>query len=139
VYHSALLHENEMIVCCGFRGKKPINEMWSFHLDTLEWKQMSDGKLSPRSGHASGILGDCMFMFGGEGATEDGVTVENDLWTYHFASQVWEEIKIPERPPQRLGVKAASCGNQFTITCGIKVSKEWNPEEWFHDVWTLSS
>lgn len=30
IYHSAVVHDTEMIVCCGFTEKKPINDVWSY-------------------------------------------------------------------------------------------------------------
>jgi len=137
IYHTAVIYKNEMIVTAGYKEKKPTTEQWSLNLDSLEWKKLEDAPFAPRSGHCAALKGEKLLVFGGEGANDEGITCENDLWEFDIVSQKWKEIKALNGPDKRLGVKGTFIGDQFFIVGGIKVSKEWNPEAWFNDVWAF--
>jgi len=137
VYHSAVVHKNQMILFGGYRNKKPCNELWTLNLENFEWTRLEDGPLSPRSGHAVALKGDSMLIFGGEGADSKGVTCENDMWVFNIEKKTWVEKKLAKSPEKRLGCKGVVVGNRFIVIGGIKVSPEWNSEAWFQDVWSL--
>lgn len=161
VYHSAVVYKNQMILYGGYKMKKPCTELWTLNLgelsiwlilaisiDTFEWKRLEDAPLAPRSGHAAAVIGDSMYIFGGEGANDKGVTCENDFWVFNLGNltievlftvqdhRKWEEVKLETVPDKRLGSKGVALAHQFVVTGGIKVSSDWNAEAWFNDTWT---
>jgi len=139
VYHSAVVHGNEMIVCGGYVDKAPIATMWSLNLDSFAWTQLQQAPFAARSGHAAAVTGHSMFIFGGEGWNSEGCTCLNDLWVYDINSHIWEEKNLTSPPSQRLGVKGAMLEGHFVVSCGIQVSKDWNAEAWFKDLWIVTN
>ncbi len=67
--HSATYHANSrrIFVFGGENGVKQFNEMFAFDTIQLTWSKLAPNGLSPtaRHGHASAVIGDKWYIFGG--------------------------------------------------------------------------
>ena len=70
----------------GYGSGQDVNDTWSFNISTRKWTQLQcTGSVpSPRVGHAAVLVGDVMYVFGGN--TVDG-TYLGDLTALNLSSK----------------------------------------------------
>lgn len=57
---------NSIIIAYGYtQNGDYLNDMWSFNIDTSEWKRISNSLLSPRQYPSAVLIGREMYIFGG--------------------------------------------------------------------------
>jgi N-acetylneuraminic acid mutarotase len=80
-----------IITFCRFGGRGGthnfFNDTWSFHISTRKWTELQcTGSIpSPRSGHATVLIDDAMYVFGGR--TDSGETYVGDLTALNLSSK----------------------------------------------------
>jgi N-acetylneuraminic acid mutarotase len=69
----------------GHSGRHDFNDTWSFNVSTRKWTklQCTGSVPSPRAGHAAVLVGDVMYVFGGD--TIDGTNL-GDLTAFNLSS-----------------------------------------------------
>ena len=87
-----------------------------------------------RYGHASGILADQLYIFGGTSQSNGVLTSLNDLWAFNIPSQEWGQVQITSPWPQggRGWPAGVMIGRHFYIYGGAAgaVTQDlwrWNP------------
>ena len=86
--------KNEIILFGGYSEGEMLNTIYRFNIETKEINKIeSSGDLnntpSPRTGHASFIYENNLYIFGG--SIKDG-TLLNDFWKLNLESMTWEKI-----------------------------------------------
>jgi hypothetical protein len=74
----------------GTTGSSLLNDAWEFNAALDRWALLSDGKSSrsptARTGHAGGVVGSRLFVFGGQQG--DGQLL-NDAWLFDPTTAAW--------------------------------------------------
>jgi N-acetylneuraminic acid mutarotase len=96
--HTAVVYKSNMIVFGGFASSGRTNNVWIFSTDEKKWTLREQGDdprrfPCPRTGHTSCVIGDTMWVFGGQ---DDETNKLNDIWAYTITSDVWERIDCEE-------------------------------------------
>lgn len=139
--HSAVLHENKMIVFGGYDNEQGLSsDLHVLDLDTNTWERRSprgvangeineDGNLpKPRYGHSAILHDGRMFMFGGRGSKN---LVFSDLWVYSIDANQWREIVTAGGPAGRYGFASLVIGSEFFVFGGFDNTIVHN------DIWTI--
>jgi len=144
-FHTAVVHRNQMLVLGGDEANHVINDLWSFSFETLYWQQLPDPQLAPRSGHASVVIDNTMYVFGGETGSQGSFNSENDLWAYQIMEKKWQLVVVDEdfgKPIGRFGTKLVPFENKleriFFLFGGVRVcGAQWKPQDYQNDVWAF--
>jgi len=81
-----------------------------------------------RSEHSAAVLGNTMWVFGGQvytgttGAGVDLYSTTNELWAYHFLTQQWEQRSPANPPPARKDHTAVWFGHSMFIYGGVNTA-----------------
>lgn len=79
------------------------NDLWSLDLDTMTWSQIHpDSALPPTRDNVRGFMDverQELVIFGGN--RHDGTL--NDIWTWSYATNEWQEIVLPTMAPKPAG------------------------------------
>lgn len=88
--HTAVVHNNSMVVFGGYSGNSYENSVMVFDFDTMQWKQLVTKGESPsaRSAHTAVIVGSSMYIFGGW----NGNHCMNDLHELNLETCTWTLI-----------------------------------------------
>jgi len=98
---------------------------------------------TPRSGMASAVIGDKIYVAGGEAQTYEYLAAFRAFEVYDPATNRWE--KLPSMPIPRHGIAGAALGNRFHLVAGDVQSSivprpkgtEFHTEQ--HDVFEVTS
>jgi len=89
--HSAIVHQNKMVVFAGWNGRKTMNDLHEFDLETCNWKTITPkGQVMPQSrdSHCAVVYQGKMYILGGG----DGKNRLNDMYEYDIASETWTKV-----------------------------------------------
>eukprot|EP00743_Colponemidia_sp_Colp-15_P003784 GILK01004081.1.p1 GENE.GILK01004081.1~~GILK01004081.1.p1 ORF type:complete len:816 (-),score=109.19 GILK01004081.1:45-2492(-) len=88
--HTAVLHEDALLVFGGYDGRTRFNDLREFKLDSSRWVHVQGNGTLPitRFGHTAVVYGSSMFIFGGW----DGHDTLDDLFEYSIVSQTWYPV-----------------------------------------------
>jgi N-acetylneuraminic acid mutarotase len=88
--HTAVVHNNTMVVFGGYSGAGYENSAMVFDFETSQWQQLATSGECPsaRSAHTAVVVGHSMFVFGGW----NGVHCMNDLHELNFETNTWSLI-----------------------------------------------
>ena len=96
--HTATVHNGCVLVFGGFglTNTCKYNDTWSFSMETGQWVEVAaGGELpSPRSGHATFMLGDQLVVVGGVDAEHRRL---NDVHVLHMPTAQWRRLPIQVR------------------------------------------
>lgn len=108
--HSAVLWENQMIVFGGFEeeNQRFSQEAYAFDFTTRKWTELKCEGTKPqhRDFHASTVLGDKMYVFGGR-SDERGQWhssmdfYDNQIHVLDLKELKWSAPKVTNSPPGR--------------------------------------
>ncbi|KAF8499857.1 hypothetical protein F5888DRAFT_1921663 [Russula emetica] len=104
----------------GYDGQHDFNDTWSFNILTRKWTELQcTGSIpSPRAGHAAVLVGDIMYVFGGNA---DGINL-GDLTALNLSTQRWTAFQdIGPSPCGRSG-HAMACDGTRVIVLGGQLS-----------------
>ena len=102
----------------GTDGVTWFNDVWSFDPRTNSWTQLECIGYIPsaREGHASALVGDVMYVFGGR--TEDGQDL-GDLAAFRISSRRWYTFQnMGPSPSPRSGHSMTALGKSIVILAG---------------------
>jgi len=89
--HSAVVYNRNIIVFGGYRTSGRTNNIWVLNTEEKHWTLKQGGEdprrfPCPRSGHSACVMGEVMWVFGGQGDVEK----LNDLWKYNIHFGTWD-------------------------------------------------
>lgn len=89
--HSAVVHEDHMIVFGGFANGDRQQCTYAFNFKTLEWRVFGDATVrpEPRAGHSAVVHNGSMYIFGGQNNNDEKL---NDVWRLDLSSEHWSQI-----------------------------------------------
>ena len=96
--HSAILHNNNMIIFGGRHLKKSLSNVYSLNFSSLTWSKMEPIGIIPlaRDSHSAVLYNNTdMIIFGGNGQT----TKFNDLWDFDINEYKWTKITKKKKSP----------------------------------------
>jgi N-acetylneuraminic acid mutarotase len=82
--HSAVVHDDYMVVFGGFENGVRTNSMVRYNFESNTWSEFKAAggpEPQPRAGHSALIYDDKMWIFGGK---DDDNEKLNDFWSYSF-------------------------------------------------------
>ena len=88
---------------------------------------------TPRYGHSASVVGDKMYVFGGERSG----TVFKDLFAYDFATATWEYVQASNSPSPRYDHAAAVSGSTLIVSGGRSNDKILS-DAWALDLNTMT-
>lgn len=98
--HTSFLWKGKMFVYGGFNGDTQFEDMHSYDLELMKWKEIKYiGKDIPskRRSTSSIVAHDKAYIFGGF----DGVNFLNDLWSFDLYKNEWKLIELNEKIVER--------------------------------------
>lgn len=105
----------------GSTGSSLLNDAWEYNSALDRWALLSDGNSahSPtaRTGHAGGVVGSSLFLFGGQ--TADGQLL-NDAWLFDPTTAAWSLLATNQVvvPPPRTGHSVAVVNASTVLVFG---------------------
>lgn len=94
---SAVVYGDYMIVYGGSYNKNDVKKL---NLLTYEWTSVTTtGSMTARASHQAGVIGDFMFVFGGN--KEASSTVVDELWTLNLLTNEWAQHTEANAPSAR--------------------------------------
>jgi len=129
--HTAIVHNEEMIVFGGFIDGDRVNSAHRFNFKSGEWSAVlynnSECKPSARAGHTAVVDENFMYVFGGKDNDDYKL---NDLWRLDLNTDTWEKITVDsksEMPIGRCGHTSVMYNGHLVIFGGIlEITKELN-------------
>lgn len=97
--HSGVVYKDKIYLFGGQENFVPSNRLYEYNFLKDEWKQiLGKGDIpSPRQDHSAAIIGDSMFIFGGEVVN---LSLKNDFYEFNLISQIWKRVYLdPECIP----------------------------------------
>ena len=126
--HCVVSDQKGIYVFGGFSKGKYLNSL--IFIDPE--KKQSSTKVneispSPRISSSMSIYLDSIYLFGGQNS--DGVFLD-DLWCYSISKNLWQEIKLDEKPKARSGHTMSTYNNEIYIFGGrtnnvMEVNELW--------------
>lgn len=116
--HSAVVLGSAMLVYGGFIDiKGPLQEFWSFNLNTTAWSTLSGSGRGasapgPRHNHSAVAYQSCMFLFGGL----KGLREQRDFWRWNSTNHTWTCLK--PGPPRLMGHAAVTYRDSMLLFGG---------------------
>ncbi|KAJ1309450.1 hypothetical protein OPQ81_006226 [Rhizoctonia solani] len=79
--HKMIAYEMKLYVFGGYSGKDVYNDTWCFNMNTRSWTRLvcTGCAPAPYTAHAVALVGDVVYMFGGEDKNEN---VLGDTWCF---------------------------------------------------------
>ena len=96
--HSAILHNNNMIIFGGRHLKKSLSNVYSLNFSSLTWSKMEPIGIIPlaRDSHSAVLYNNTnMIIFGGNGQTSKF----NDLWDFDINEYKWTKMTTQGKSP----------------------------------------
>ncbi len=119
-----------------------FEDLWSFDLATDSWTQLDNGTSGPsaRSNHAMWVVGDTLYVHGGNTSTS-GLSYDplDDLWAYDLTAGSWSELSVSGGPSERLfhTVAVSDDGTYAFFYGGADSGSFSNNAQFLDDVWLL--
>lgn len=139
--HTCDVYENKMIIFGGHKDKVFNNEVYCFNPETKEFTKLTNNipaksKPSARQEHASLIVNDDLYIFGGVGKNDQ---LFNDLWKFNLKSMAFTQINYDSMdkdfiPGPRFGHSMILDKNQIYIFGGFLGLVNESNELWEYDI-----
>lgn len=122
--HTAVVYKNSLYIFGGWNGYETLEDLYQYSFISNFWyleKVFHGVKPPPRYRHASTIIGDSMFIFGGINTRQNKF---NDLYEYSFPKREWRLIETNGyQPSPRTFHSLVSSGNQILLIGGSSTDK----------------
>ncbi|ORY95768.1 hypothetical protein BCR43DRAFT_506213 [Syncephalastrum racemosum] len=118
--HVSVVFDNKLFIFGGTDGDHLYNDIWTFDLQTLLWKQVAAAGYIPvpREGCSASLVGDVMYVFGGRGP--DG-RVLGDLCAFKMAGHRWFSFQnMGPSPSPRADLSFTTVHNNIVALSGVK-------------------
>jgi N-acetylneuraminic acid mutarotase len=136
--HQSVAYKNKIFVIGGYDGISKFNTLSVFDLQTRQWyRPIPKGDIpEPRSNHSCALIGNTLYMFGGNNTLEDGnYNVLNDFYSLNLETLEWRNLKLREKitgewPCAKSGHRMVAWDNNLVIFGG----GVWNDkiQKWTH-------
>ncbi|KAG0703625.1 hypothetical protein DFH29DRAFT_998279 [Suillus ampliporus] len=116
--HTCVTYQDRIIVFGGTDGQYHYNDIWSYDTNTRTWTELQcTGFIpSPQEGHATAVVDDVIYIFGGRGV--DGKDL-GDLAAFNISNQQWYLLQnMGPAPTGRSGHAMASLGTKVFVLGG---------------------
>jgi len=120
--HTAAYFNKGMYIFGGSdESNNKLNDLWKYDLEKNRWiiinhisTECDDGQPTKRSGHASNVIGDKMYIFGGL----EGITHEtNDFFSFDFKTETWKNIQLKVSNPEDI---KSNFESNFNLNQGLR-------------------
>ncbi len=138
-YATGFAHNGLGYILCGDNcSGNFLNSFWSYDPSTEEWSALPALPSSGRAGCVHFIIGDSLYLIGGQNATG----ILNEVWRFSFSTQEWQQKNNLPIPGIWRGL-AFSYAGQGYIAAGKTSDITWNSETWSYapsiDQWNVFS
>ena len=98
-----------------------------------EWRQVrAPCPPPPRCSHQAVVVGQKMYLFGGEFTTKDQFRHYNDLWTFDLEAHTWAQIEAKGAPSPRSGHRMVAWRHWLIVFGGFYEASD--STEWYQDL-----
>eukprot|EP00993_Chasmostoma_nieuportense_P002858 NODE_361_length_2356_cov_34.170031_g337_i0.p1 GENE.NODE_361_length_2356_cov_34.170031_g337_i0~~NODE_361_length_2356_cov_34.170031_g337_i0.p1 ORF type:complete len:742 (-),score=146.36 NODE_361_length_2356_cov_34.170031_g337_i0:130-2097(-) len=119
-FHTAVEWQQNMYIFGGFSNDLHLNDIWLFAFDDT-WQTILPVGIQPveRLAHTAVRYGPRMIIFGGDAGVWGGY--RNDLWEFHFRTEIWTEVRfLGPSPNPRCHHSAILFGNALIVHAGAE-------------------
>ncbi|KAJ5132321.1 hypothetical protein N7448_006479 [Penicillium atrosanguineum] len=116
--HTIVTYNDKLFLFGGTNGVKWFNDVWAFDPRVGTWAEMDCVGFipTPREGHASALVNDVMYVFGGR--TDEGMDL-GDLSAFRISTRRWYSFQnMGPAPSPRSGHSMTAFGKQIIIMAG---------------------
>ncbi|KAJ5703449.1 hypothetical protein N7493_011838 [Penicillium malachiteum] len=127
--HTIVTQNECLYLFGGTNGVKWFNDVWTYDPNAATWTEIDCVGFipTPREGHASALVGDVMYVFGGR--TDEGVDL-GDLSAFRISSRRWYSFQnMGPAPSPRSGHSMTAFGKQIIVMAGEPSSAPRDPNE----------
>jgi N-acetylneuraminic acid mutarotase len=127
----AFAFHHKGFIYAGFgldQGFTHRNDWWRYDLATAEWQQLENPPLSPRQYVRGFVIGDSLYLFGGQGPNGE---FYGDFYRYSILEDEWKALADPP-----WGARWAGVG--FSIGQTGYLGLGYNGQESFKDLWAYN-
>jgi len=94
---------NGQVTCTGlYDACIRYNDLWNFIPQFDKWTKVYMTGVVPlgRSGHSANVIGENMYVFGGQAMLSNGQTYDlNDMWGFSFTYNTWQQLSPSGNAP----------------------------------------
>ncbi|GAB4824011.1 hypothetical protein N2152v2_011057 [Parachlorella kessleri] len=129
---ASVLHGDSWVLFGGIDGENKHNSVFVLDLATSTWSRLAPSGDTPwpREGHAAALLGQRMYVFGGNTMQDGEERYENDLHILDLVSHEWTRVQaLGSLPRPRDSHAAAAWGGRLVVIGGD------DTHEYLRDVW----
>ncbi|KAJ5933394.1 hypothetical protein N7454_005723 [Penicillium verhagenii] len=116
--HTIVSHNDKLYLFGGTNGVRWFNDVWCYDPRGSGWSEIDCVGFipTPREGHASALVGDVMYVFGGR--TEEGIDL-GDLSAFRISTRRWYSFQnMGPAPSPRSGHSMTAFGKQIIVMAG---------------------
>ncbi|KAJ5751724.1 hypothetical protein N7520_008641 [Penicillium odoratum] len=116
--HTIVSHNDKLYLFGGTNGVRWFNDVWCFDPRAGAWAEIDCVGFipTPREGHASALVGDVMYVFGGR--TDEGIDL-GDLSAFRISTRRWYSFQnMGPAPSPRSGHSMTAFGKQIIVMAG---------------------
>jgi hypothetical protein len=127
--HTIVSFNEKLFLFGGTNGVQWFNDVWSYDHIANSWTEIDCVGFipTPREGHASALVNDVMYVFGGR--TDEGVDL-GDLSAFRISTRRWYSFQnMGPAPSPRSGHSMTAFGKQIIIMAGEPSSAPRDPAE----------
>ncbi|KAJ5487067.1 hypothetical protein N7530_001367 [Penicillium desertorum] len=127
--HTIVSFNEKLFLFGGTNGVQWFNDVWSYDHITNIWTEIDCVGFipAPREGHASALVNDVMYVFGGR--TDEGVDL-GDLSAFRISTRRWYSFQnMGPAPSPRSGHSMTAFGKQIIVMAGEPSSAPRDPAE----------
>lgn len=127
--HTIVSFNEKLFLFGGTNGVQWFNDVWSYDYIANSWTEIDCVGFipAPREGHASALVNDVMYVFGGR--TDEGVDL-GDLSAFRISTRRWYSFQnMGPAPSPRSGHSMTAFGKQIIVMAGEPSSAPRDPAE----------
>jgi hypothetical protein len=127
--HTIVSFNEKLFLFGGTNGVQWFNDVWSYDHIANSWTEIDCVGFipTPREGHASALVNDVMYVFGGR--TDEGVDL-GDLSAFRISTRRWYSFQnMGPAPSPRSGHSMTAFGKQIIVMAGEPSSAPRDPAE----------
>lgn len=127
--HTIVSFNDKLFLFGGTNGVQWFNDVWSYDHIANSWTEIDCVGFipAPREGHASALVSDVMYVFGGR--TDEGMDL-GDLSAFRISTRRWYSFQnMGPAPSPRSGHSMTAFGKQIIVLAGEPSSAPRDPAE----------
>ena len=130
--HASAVLNGELYVVGGYRpGGSVTDEVWRSADGGRTWDQVAAGpRFSRRGHHTLEVIGDALYILGGEGYEDGDRKKFNEVWKSADRGVTWRQVATTPRYPARYDHSSAVLGDNLYLIGGSLKFADPNDEIW---------